>query len=91
MDLKIGSWVREEKTGRIGIVTKKNNDEFYVKFTWTTNFTTLSAGWIHKYELQRAPMDIRREDVKAMMDLALDTKDFRWCKELEWLQRAVAK
>jgi hypothetical protein len=91
MELKIGMWVREEKTGRIGIISKRNNDEFFVKFKWDKRFTALAAGWIHKFELTRAPMSIERADVMAMMDIALDTKDYAWCKELEWLYRAVAK
>jgi hypothetical protein len=88
----LGVWVKEQSTGRIGITTSKDDDKYFVKFLKDDKDNFIKAcGWIDKSNIKFAPMDIRREDVKAMIDLALDTKDFMWFKDLQWLYRAVGE
>lgn len=38
--------------------------------------------WVNLCEVENIPMEQNEADIRAMIDLALDLKDFDWCKEL---------
>jgi hypothetical protein len=73
--MREGDWILDKDTGRLGNVIK------VFSYGVTARFDGMTA--TRKYEeIELAPLDMQAEDVKEMLDLALQTKDEEWFREL---------
>jgi hypothetical protein len=92
--MEIGEWVKHRGTSRIGIISNRRNDDNYfcVKWHWEKDkrLGSSSLGWYSEAALIEAPLELTQDDYRAMIDLALDTKDYKWFNELRgsaWFSR----
>jgi hypothetical protein len=88
----IGDWVKHRGTSRIGIISSRRNDDNYfcVKWHWEKGkaLGPSSLGWYSEVALVPAPIELTKDDYKAMIDIALDTQDYKWLNILRrkaWL------
>jgi hypothetical protein len=88
----IGDWVKHRGTSRIGIIDRRRNDDNYfcVKWHWEKGkaLGPSSLGWYSEVALVPAPIELTKDDYKAMIDIALDTQDYKWLNILRrkaWL------
>jgi hypothetical protein len=70
-----GDWVVEIDTGRVGILRRKNWCEVSVRFG-------KAVALRYPEQVELAPLDIREDDIAAMIDLALATNDEEWFMDL---------
>jgi hypothetical protein len=78
----IGEWVKRKGTSRIGTILKHdtNDKQYFVKWLWEKGekIPHNAVGWVDEIAVIEAPVELEKEDYKAMIDLALDTNDFKW-------------
>jgi hypothetical protein len=72
---KVGDWVVEKDTGRIGILAKKQWAEVAVRFGKTVELR-------YHDQIELAPLDILDVDLLAMQHLAVEINDKQWFVEL---------
>lgn len=70
-----GDWILDKDNGRLGNVIRVFSEWVSAKFGGMTA--------IKKFEeIELAPVDIHAEDVNEMLEIALQTKDEEWFREL---------
>jgi hypothetical protein len=85
---KVGEWVSVDSgliKGFTGYIVKYDfeDDRYFVNFTSTGNGNALNTGrWIDVERLVPAKKDKEEDDLFALIDMALDTDDKEWFKEL---------
>ncbi|MCD4838144.1 IDEAL domain-containing protein [Neobacillus sedimentimangrovi] len=70
-----GDWIIDKKYKRLGRVSTVFSDGITAKIGGMTALRSFD-------QVDPAPLDIQQEDIKAMIDLALDTNDQKWFMEL---------
>jgi hypothetical protein len=80
--MQIGEWVKKRGTSRVGVIVKHDatDKQFFVKWHWEKGEPILhnAVGWVDEIALVGAELELKDADYKAMIDLALDTNDFKW-------------
>lgn len=82
--MQIGDWVKLRRSTRVGIVRNMEGNQKFVDWRLEDGkpIGFMARAWVNNRDLVLAPLDITDEDALAMIDLALDLKDFEWAKEL---------
>lgn len=80
--LQEGSWIVDKVYGEIGTVSRVFPDGVTAKFG---NMVCIRK----KINFELAPLDIQASDLKDMMELALETKDYEWAKSISQQMKTV--
>ncbi|MBO0961994.1 hypothetical protein J1P26_20010 [Neobacillus sp. MM2021_6] len=72
---RVGDWVVEKETGRIGILKNKTWCEVSIRFGQAVALR-------HPDQIELAPLDIHSVDILAMQHLAVDIGDRDWFMRL---------
>jgi hypothetical protein len=80
--LKVGSWVQHRNNRLLGYIVKVDDGLYFVKWYTEDGKKVIGSGMYSDQIIKPAAMDIKREDILEMQELAVKTNDKQWFLEL---------